>query len=86
MLSGCSSSRYIRLLGLSLIPQLDYVGLSFVQNAEDIARLRRFWEARLKPGQKLPLIIAKIEKPQALENIDSIMDVWPSSAAVMLTS
>lgn len=46
-----------------------------MQTAEDILRLRRFWEARLKPGQRLPLIIAKIEKPQALDNLDSIMAV-----------
>ena len=63
-----------RIQVLTWLPsQLDYVGLSFVQNAEDILRLRRFWEARLKPGQRLPLIVAKIEKPQALDNLDAIM-------------
>jgi pyruvate kinase len=47
---------------------LDYLALSFVRRAEDIAELR----AMIPKGM---LIIAKIEKDQALQNIDSILRV-----------
>ncbi len=53
---------------------VDYVALSFVQRAEDLANLRR----RIPDG---PLIVAKIEKDTALENIDAIL---AESDAVMV--
>lgn len=59
--------------------------MSFVQSAEDIHRLRRYWHERHKPGQRLPLIIAKIEKPQALQNIDEIMAVRVTLSIVSLS-
>ena len=46
--------------------QLDYLALSFVRRAQDIAELR----------EKIPkemLVVAKIEKDSALENIESIV-------------
>jgi pyruvate kinase len=45
---------------------VDYVGLSFVQRADDVRSLR----ALLPPG---PLVVAKIEKDSALEQIESIL-------------
>lgn len=48
----------------------DYVALSFVQSARDVEQLR----AILSAGSSKAQIIAKIEKPQALKNIDSIID------------
>ena len=55
----------------------DWVALSFVQSADDIRDLRRrIWEA----GADLR-VIAKIEKPQAVENIEEIFEV---SDAVMV--
>jgi pyruvate kinase len=53
---------------------VEYVALSFVQRAEDIADLRE----RIPDG---PLIVAKIEKDTALENIDAIL---AESDAVMV--
>ncbi|MEX2264910.1 MAG: pyruvate kinase [Bryobacteraceae bacterium] len=47
---------------------IDMVALSFVRTAQDVCELR----TRLA-GREIP-IIAKIEKPQAWENIDSILD------------
>jgi pyruvate kinase len=47
--------------------QLDYLALSFVRRAEDIASLRA-----LIPREML--IVAKIEKDTALENIDDIVE------------
>ncbi len=49
---------------------VDYVALSFVIRAGDIRRLK---ERLSQEGKSIP-VIAKIEKPQALEHIDSILD------------
>ncbi|NDC39146.1 MAG: pyruvate kinase, partial [Proteobacteria bacterium] len=51
--------------------QVDYVAISFVQNARDILVLR---EALRKDGANVS-IIAKIERKSALKNIKEIMDV-----------
>ncbi|MBI3143106.1 MAG: pyruvate kinase [Bacteroidetes bacterium] len=48
----------------------DWIALSFVREAYDILTLRQILESR----QSAARIIAKIEKPQALKNIDSIID------------
>jgi pyruvate kinase len=48
----------------------DYVALSFVQRAEDVDELRRLLAAHGSQAH----IIAKIEKPQALEHIDAIVE------------
>ena len=49
--------------------EVDYVGLSFVRKAEDIALLRTELERRGSHAR----IVAKIEKPQALDNLDAIV-------------
>ena len=49
---------------------IDYLGLSFVRNKEDILTLR---EILNKNNSRLK-IISKIEKPQALDNIDEIIE------------
>ncbi len=53
-------------LEFAIAHDVDYIGLSFVQRPEDVTDLRR----RLPKG---PLIIAKIEKDVALENIEKIL-------------
>jgi len=55
----------------------DYVALSFVRCADDVRRLRELLEAS---GGGLQ-IIAKIEKPQAVEDIEAIVD---AADAVMI--
>ncbi len=50
---------------------VDMVALSFVRTPEDVRQLRQRLDGR---KSRLP-IIAKIEKPQAWENIDSILEV-----------
>ncbi len=56
---------------------VDYIALSFVRRADDVIELKRLIEAR---GGLIP-VIAKIEKPEAVENIDAILQV---SDAVMV--
>ena len=50
---------------------VDYVALSFVQEAQDVRDLRAEME---RIGVNIP-IIAKIERPQAVEHLDEILDV-----------
>lgn len=50
---------------------VDFIGLSFVRQAEDVLKLRRLIK---KEKANIP-IIAKIEKPEALDNLDEILDV-----------
>ncbi len=57
----------------ALQQDLDYIALSFVRSYQDILYLRRFLEENMPEGQTTPLIIAKIEKPQALDEIDAII-------------
>jgi pyruvate kinase len=49
----------------------DYLAVSFVRNADDIERVRSWAK---KNSLVLPPIIAKIEKPEAINNICDIMD------------
>jgi pyruvate kinase len=51
---------------------VDYVALSFVRTADDVRLLRAAIASRRPVGER-PLIIAKIEKPQAIANIDEII-------------
>ena len=50
---------------------LDYLALSFVRDAEDVLILRNILEQR----QADIRVIAKIEKPEAVENFDAILKV-----------
>jgi pyruvate kinase len=57
-------------LAFGLEMGVDCVAVSFVRDARDIRAVRDWLRAR---GRSLPLI-AKIEKPEALENIDRIIE------------
>ena len=50
---------------------LDYVGLSFVRNSEDIRLLKRLITAH--PTKTPPWIVAKIEKPEAIADLEQIV-------------
>ncbi len=56
-------------LEFGLANDVDWIALSFVRSAEDILDLRERIERAGKPCK----IVAKIEKPEALENIDEII-------------
>ena len=57
-------------LEFGLENEVDWIALSFVRSADDIIDLRE----RIKKAGKECRIVAKIEKPEALENIDAIID------------
>ena len=50
---------------------VDYVALSFVQSAQDLIRAR---EVAIEAGGATLPIIAKIERPEAVEAIESVLD------------
>ena len=50
---------------------VDFIALSFVRTADDVLQLRRLLDTSKNP----PHIVAKIEKPEALENAESILGV-----------
>ncbi|SMO39820.1 pyruvate kinase [Solitalea koreensis] len=58
-------------LEFALKNDLDWIGLSFVREAKDIIELKKI----IADNGKISKVIAKIEKPEAIENIDSIIDV-----------
>ncbi len=58
--------------------EVDWVALSFVRTAEDVKQLRDFIDQRC--SYKIP-IVAKIEKPEALANISTIL---PECDALMV--
>ncbi|MCX5976828.1 MAG: pyruvate kinase [Coprothermobacterota bacterium] len=60
----------LRDLALGLQMGVDYVALSFVREAEDLRKLRRVIEAA---GCDTP-IIAKLEKPEALDQLEEILE------------
>ncbi len=62
-------------LKFGLDHQVDYVALSFVRDAESVAQLRSFMGERAVP------IVSKLEKPEALQNLDAIIQ---ESDAVMV--
>jgi pyruvate kinase len=53
---------------------IDYIGLSFVQRAEDVAEAKAIADGRA-------MVMTKLEKPQALDNLNEILDL---SDAVMV--
>ncbi|CAN5546798.1 pyruvate kinase [soil metagenome] len=50
----------------------DYIALSFVRNASDVDRV---FEIMAEEGRKVP-VIAKIEKPQAVDALEEIIDAF----------
>lgn len=59
-------------LEFGLKMDVDYVAISFVRTAEDIGLVHEWAKAK---KLNLPSLIAKIEKPEALENINKIIDI-----------
>jgi pyruvate kinase len=58
-------------LKFGLEQEVDWIALSFVRTAKDILELKKIIESSGKHSR----VVAKIEKPEALENIDDIIEV-----------
>ena len=57
-----------RHISFAAAQQVEWVGVSFVQTADDLARVRALF-----PDESRPSLIAKIEKRQALAGLDAII-------------
>jgi pyruvate kinase len=60
-------------LALALECGVDWVALSFVRTADEVTELKQLIGELRPDGPRLP-VLAKIEKPEALENIDAIIE------------
>jgi pyruvate kinase len=65
----CLTVKDLRDLDFALDHDVDWIGLSFVRSAKDIEDLRKL----ITKKQKHTKIIAKIEKPEAIDDIDAII-------------
>jgi len=61
-------------LAFGMSQDVDAVAISFVRTAQDVKKVRDALE-RSSNGKRLPLLIAKIEKPEALDNLDAILEI-----------
>ena len=66
--SGALTDKDRRDLDAALAAEVDWVALSFIQRPDDIAEARKIVQGRAG-------IMAKIEKPQALQQLDGIMEL-----------
>ena len=60
-------------LAFGIAQGVDAVAISFVRTAEDVKKVRSAME-RFSNGNRQPFLIAKLEKPEALDNLDAILD------------
>jgi len=61
-------------LAFGVAQGVDAVALSFVCTAEDVVQVREEME-RFASGIPAPMLIAKLERPEAMDNLDEILDV-----------
>lgn len=61
-------------LAFGISQGVDAVAISFVRSAEDVKAVRAAIE-EFSAGKHTPLLIAKLEKPEALTELDAILDV-----------
>ena len=60
-------------LAFGISQNVDAVAISFVRSADDVKKVRNALE-RFANGKRQPLLIAKLEKPEAMDNLDAILD------------
>lgn len=60
-------------LEFSLENDVDFVAISFVKNGENIKSLKRLIAKKIKDVSAQPKIIAKIERKEAIDNLESIL-------------
>jgi len=60
-------------LAFGISQNVDAVAISFVRSAEDVVKVRNAIE-RFSSDQSRPWLIAKLEKPEAMDNLGAILD------------
>lgn len=61
-------------LEFGLAQGVDAVAISFVRKAEDVRLVRAALERTLPEGARSPLLIAKLERPEAMNELDAILE------------
>jgi len=61
-------------LAFGISQRVDAVAISFVRSAEDVRTVRAAIEEYSK-GNRQPMLIAKLEKPEAMDELEDILDV-----------
>ncbi len=67
----CLTEKDLKDLDFALANDVEWVGLSFVRSVTDVVDLKEIIKAKNKKAR----VIAKIEKPEALNEIDNIIDM-----------
>jgi pyruvate kinase len=67
----CLTEKDLADLDFALLNEVDWIGLSFVRSVTDIVELKD----KIKLKKKQLKVIAKIEKPEAMDEIDNIIDM-----------
>jgi len=62
-------------LAFALEQDVDYVAISFVRTAQDIVQLRSHMQKLLVGKKRMPKIVAKIERKEAIANLEQIIAV-----------
>ncbi|NVK27359.1 MAG: pyruvate kinase [Flavobacteriia bacterium] len=66
----CLTEKDLADLEVALDENVEWIGLSFVRNAEDVIELKRL----IQNSGKTAFVISKIEKPEAVMDIDRILE------------
>ncbi len=61
-------------LAFGVAQDVDAVAVSFVRTPEDVIQVREAME-KISKGAPAPMLIAKLERPEAMENLDAILGV-----------
>lgn len=61
-------------LAFGIAQGVDAVAVSFVRTPKDVTQVREAME-RFSNGKPAPMLIAKLERPEAMENLDAILGV-----------
>src|ERR1051325_11343808 len=67
----CLTEKDLKDLDFALENDVEWIGLSFVRSVTDVVDLK----SKIKEKHKHARVIAKIEKPEALKEIDNIIDM-----------
>ena len=67
----CITSKDAEDLAFALEKEVDWIGLSFVRRASDVIAL----QDEIKKAGKHARVVAKIEKPEAIEDLEAILEV-----------
>lgn len=61
-------------LAFGISQDVDAVAVSFVRTADDVKKVRYAMD-QFSKARRMPMLIAKLEKPEALDNLEAILDV-----------